>query len=65
MMRNIYQSSQFNDKNVFWEKKIFLRDFSCTQGRMCVYGLYAPVQRLAIVGVRRTNTSGPSCSKAD
>ena len=24
------------------QKNIFFQDFSCTQGRMCVYGRYAP-----------------------
>ena len=33
-----------NDKNAFmkFKKKVFFPGFSCTHGRMCVYGRYPP-----------------------
>ena len=37
MMRNIYQSSQFNDKNVFWEKKNFFGEISAVRRDVCAY----------------------------
>ena len=40
-MRKIYQSFRFNDKNAF---SYYFSYFSstCTHGRMCAYGRYAP-----------------------
>ena len=35
-------SSRFNDKKYFLEIKKKIPDFSCTHGRMCGYGRYAP-----------------------
>ena len=39
-----------NDKKAFgkFKKKSFFSDFSCTHGRMCVYGRYAPAMLVII-----------------
>lgn len=41
-MRKSYESSRFNDQTAQAIKKIYITDFSCTQGRMCVYGHNSP-----------------------
>ena len=40
IMRKIYRSPLFNDKNAF--RNIYFSVLSCTHGRMCVFGRYAP-----------------------
>ena len=37
-------ASKFNEKNVFrqFQKQKIVSDVSCTHGRTCVYGRYAP-----------------------
>ena len=37
---------RFNDKNAFSKLGKKIPDFSCTHGRMCVYGRYAPEYQL-------------------
>ena len=40
---------RLNDKNAFRKfKKILFPDFSCTHGRMSVYGRYAPAMLVII-----------------
>ena len=40
---------RLNDKNAFRKfKKVFFPDFSCTHGRMCVYGRYVPAMLVII-----------------
>ena len=41
-MRKSYESSRFNDQTAQAIKNIYTTDFSCTQGRMCVYGHNSP-----------------------
>ena len=39
-------------------KKVFFPDFSCTHGRMCVYGRqYAPVSNLWLIATYHLTTS--------
>ena len=46
-------ASKFNEKNVFrqFQKKKFFSHVSCTHGRTCVYGRYAPVVYSSLLSI--------------